>query len=315
MGLLSSLFGTGKPNPDSQYNTLRDDGIRAMQMGEVPYAVKCFSAALEIKHDLQTLSLLAEAHLRMGNYEAALPLLEEISHSPEDTLEVDLLLAQTQGHLKHYEDERKTTAAILSAHSDEARALYLAAEADHGLKDDFMAIAHLTQCLALRPDYQSALLLRAQVLAGMGQWNEVITDAEALVKADAENETYRTLRADALAALGRTDEAISEYEALREINPFTDSVLRLGALYEQTTRWDKALQLYDEVIDLRPDFAPAYKARGGVKHHLKDEAGAAEDLKRSLEIAPESAKELEGQFSNIENRMDDYYKSLNPMQF
>lgn len=315
MGLLSSLFGTGKPNPDSQYNTLRDDGIRAMQMGEVPYAVKCFSAALEIKHDLQMLSLLAEAHLRMGNHEAALPLLEEISQSPEDTLEVDLLLAQTQGHLKRYEDERKTTAAILSAHPEEARALYLAAEADHGLKDDFMAIAHLTQCLALRADYEQALLLRAQVLASMGQWNEVLADANALVEKQADSEAYLSLRADAYAALGRYDEAIADYETVRTLNPFTDSVLRLGALYEQTTRWDKALQLYDEVIDLRPDFAPAYKARGGVKHHLKDEAGAAEDLKRSLEIAPESAKELEGQFSNIENRMDDYYKSLNPMQF
>jgi|UniRef100_UPI004027B58B hypothetical protein len=315
MGIISSLFGTGKPNPDSQYVTLRDDGIRAMQMGELAYAEKCFKAALDIKHELHTVSLLAEAYLRTGNNEEALPLLQEISASPQDTLEVDLLLAQTQGRLHSYADERTTTTTILSAHPEEARALYLAAEADHGLGEDFMAIAHLTQCLTLRHDYEEALLLRAQILVGMGQWNEVLADAESLVELNAESETYHTLRADAYAALGRTDEAITEYEAVRELNPFTDSVMKLGALYEHTTRWDKALSLYNEVIDLRPNYAPAYKARGGVKHHLKDEVGAAEDLKRSLEIAPEMANDLEGQYSNVENKMNDYYKQLNPYHF
>ena len=318
MGLLSSIFGSSATDKsdDSKYVTLCDDGVRAMQMGELPYAEKCFKAALDLKRELKTVGFLAEVYLRMHEHEKALPLLQEISTSPADTLEVDLLLAQTQGKLQKYADERTTCNNILQQHADEARALYLAAEADHGLHDDFMAIAHLTQCLALRADYEQAQYLRAEVLKQMGQWNEVLADAEALVKADAENESYLLLRADAYAALGKVDEAIADLKAVQALNPFSDeAVLHLGSIYEQTSQWDKALQLYDESIELRPNFAAAYKARGGVRNHLKDAAGAAEDLKRSLELAPEKGKDLDGEYTNIENEMNDRYKRMNPYQF
>lgn len=299
MGILSSIFGNSKPTPESQYETLRDDGVRAMQMGEAAYAEKCLKAALDIKRELRTVSFLAEVYLRMQNYEQALPLLQEISTSDEDTLEVDLLLAQTQGKLGQYANERETCQRITQQHADEPRALYLMAEADHGLHDDFMAIAHLTQCLTLRSDYEQALFLRANVLKGMSQWNEVLTDAESLVKADAENTDYLLLRAEAYAALSKTDEAI----------------LKLGSIYQQTAQWDKALALYNEAIEQRPDFAAAYKARGAVKNHLKDVAGAAEDLKRSLELDPDKGKSLDGEYTNIENEMNDRYKRMNPYGF
>ena len=49
MGLLSSLFGGGKPNEDQQakqekknFEILKYDGIRARNMRQLPYAIKCF---------------------------------------------------------------------------------------------------------------------------------------------------------------------------------------------------------------------------------------------------------------------------------
>lgn len=316
MGFLSSLFGSSRPTEEKNFETLRDDGVRAMQMGELPYAQKCFTAALALQHDLRTVGFLAEALLRTGEYEKALPLLKEISQSANDTLEVDLLLAQTQGRVGLYEEEQLTCAAIIAAHPEEPRALYLAAEADHALHNDIMAIAHLTQCLQLRPAYEQALYLRAKVLAGMLQWAEALADVEALMKVDDEQADYLLLHADILAALGRTDEATADLQKVLTLNPFCDAAtLKLGSLYEQTTQWDKALTLYDEAIDMRPEFAAAYKARGGVKNHLKDAEGAAADLKRSLELAPERAKDLDGEYTNVENEMNDRYKRLNPYGF
>ena len=52
-----------------------------------------------------------------------------------------------------------------------------------------------------------------------------------------------------------------------------------------------------------------------MKHRLHDDAGAAEDLKRSLELNPESATSLDGEFTNVENRMSQYYRNLNPYGF
>lgn len=150
----------------------------------------------------------------------------------------------------------------------------------------------------------------------MSQWNEVLTDAESLVKADAENTDYLLLRAEAYAALSKTDEAIADLKQVQVLNPFCDdAILKLGSIYQQTAQWDKALALYNEAIEQRPDFAAAYKARGAVKNHLKDVAGAAEDLKRSLELDPDKGKSLDGEYTNIENEMNDRYKRMNPYGF
>mgnify|MGYP002327815534 FL=1 len=317
MGILSSIFGGGKKSPENQYDILCDDGVRAMQMGEFKYAEKCLTAALELKHELRTVGFLAEVYLHTENYEKALPLLREmVQHAEGDNLEISLLLAQTLGKTQVYADERTTCQDILQKHEGEPRALYLLAEAEHGLHEDLMAIAHLTQCLAQEPQYQHALLLRAEVLKQMGQWTEVLADAEALVAIDAENESYHLLRAEAYAALGKTDEAVADLKAVQALNPFSqEAVLKLGSLYEQTAQWDKALAVYDEAIQMQPNFAAAYKARGGVKNHLKDVVGAAADLKRSLELEPELAKAVDGEYVNVENEMKERYKRMNPYGF
>lgn len=316
MSFFSSLFSPSKRSPESKFETLRDDGVRAMQMGETPYAVKCLTAALELQHDLKAVALLAEAHLRMRDYAAAVPLLKEMVAGDAENVEVKLLLAQALGETKCFDEMKTVATELVAAHPEEARALYLTAEAEHGLNEDLFAIAHLTQAIELRADYLRARKLRAEVLKAMGQFAEMLADAEALVAADGENEEYLILLAEALAATGQNEAAVEKLEKVRALNPFgTEAVLQLGRLYELGTQWDKALALYDEAIELLPDFAGAYQARGGVKHHLKDDAGAAEDLKKALELAPEKAATLDGEYTNVENRMTDRYKAMNPYGF
>ena len=152
MSLFSSLFGKSKPTETVKFETLRDDGVRAMQIGELPYAEKCLLTALELRHDLKAIGFLAEVYLRMQQYDKALPRLEELAASPEATTDVKLLLAETQGHLELWADQRATCRALLDEMPDDPRVLFLAAEADYGLDAPFEAIAHLTQSLALRDD-------------------------------------------------------------------------------------------------------------------------------------------------------------------
>ena len=153
----------------------------------------------------------------------------------------------------------------------------------------------------------------------MGQTAEALDDMRALLADDTENETYLLRTARLLAAKGQEDglqEAARLLQQLRSLNPFDrDAVRLLGSIYEATAQRDKALALYDEAIDLMPDFAEAYRGRGGVRPALHDEAGAATDLKKSLELAPESAAVPDGEYTNVENRMNDRYKAMNPYGF
>jgi len=313
---LKAIFGQKELSEKDKFETLRDDGVRAMQMNELPYAEKCLIAALGLQHDLRALSFLAEVYLRQQKWEDALPLLKEIVASPDASLETKLLLAQTQGELSLFQDERETTSAILESSPEEPRALYLAAEADNGLKDYLPAIAHLTQCLTLRPDFVQAQLLRARVLCAMEQYSEALADADTLCTAFPEEEDVYLLRARIYLALEQTAQATNDLQHIRQLNPFSEqATLLLGKIYEQTSAWDKALALYDETLELMPRFAACYLARGRVKRHLKDDAGAAEDMKCALELSPESAKQVDGEFTAIENEMNARYRALNPYGF
>ena len=143
-----------------------------------------------------------------------------------------------------------------------------------------------------------------------------LADAEALLALDNENEEYLLLHADALQGTGRDTEAEEAYLKVREMNPFSmEAMEKLGAFYALHHQLDKALVLYDEAIELQPENAVAYKLRGAVKLQLNDKLGAEDDLKKSLELQPESAKELDGEYSNIENKMEQRYRAQNPFQF
>lgn len=325
MGLLSKLLGTAPASPEEeakrqeerQFNTLRDDAVRAMRMGEAKYAAQCLEQALALRPgDLKATGYLAEALIRLQDFAAARPHLERLAEACPDNVEVRLLLAQAQGRTADFEGMKLTAAALLSDCPDEARAACLAGEAAHGLGDAFGAIAFLTQALALDERHTEARRLRAKVLADMGQWREVAEDTACLAEALPEDDEVLVMHGNALAACGDNEAAEAAYLRALEVNPFSsEAVVRLGRLYETTSRLDRALAMYDEAIALRPDFAEAYQLRGGVKHRLHDEAGAADDLKRALEMKPALAAELDGEYSNIENRQNETYRALNPYGF
>lgn len=88
MGFFSSIFGNHEVSEANKFDTLCDDGVRAMQMGELPYAEKCLKAALDLQHDLKAVGFLAEVNLRMRKLNEALPLLREIHEADAENVDV-----------------------------------------------------------------------------------------------------------------------------------------------------------------------------------------------------------------------------------
>jgi len=326
MGFLKNLFGTKADLTEEeerqrvatrQFETLRDSGVRAMQMGELKLAIPYFEKALELRpDDRQTQAYMAEAQLKARNYAAALPYLERLAPEEADGIELRLLLANAHGRTGDFAAMQATVEPLMDAHASDARVPFLAAEAAHGLAYNSKAIDLLTQTLQAHPDYVVARLLRARILGEMGQWHEAVADTSRLAASETADEESLLLHGEALTATAAYEGAESVYQRVLEGNPFCrEAFIALEQLFETTTQWDKALALCDEAVAAMPDFAEIYKLRSGVKHHLNDEAGATDDLKRSLELKPELAENSDGEFSNLENRMADNYRRLNPYQF
>lgn len=326
MGFLNSLFKSKSSSPEEeqqrteqrQFETLRDNGVRAMQAGQLQLAMPYLEKALELRpDDRQTMAYMTEAQLRAQNHAAALPLLRQLAPGETEGIELHLLLAQSEGRTGDFASMQQTMQPLLETHADDARVPFLAAVAAHGVGDDTAAIALVTQALTGHDDYTRARLFRARVLAEMGQWDEALKDTTVLVteSATADEESV-LLHGDAQAATGATDAAEETYRLVLEQNPFCrEAFLSLVRLHEQCDHWDKALAVCDEAVEAIADFAEAYKVRSDVKRHLGDEAGAEADLQLALEKQPELSGGGCGQCANIEAQMNEQYRAMNPYKF
>lgn len=307
---------TENQSESSNYTILHDDGIRAMKMGEVRYAEKCFSQALALQDDLQMVKLLAEAKIRLQDFEGAQPLLERVAEAEPENADVYLILAQTYGMLGQYEKMEDVANQLLGSYPENPHVLYLYGEACHYLGENSPAITYLSKALEQQPRYIAPRLLRAQIFLSEAEYDKALEDANVLTELDAENEDVLLLRADALAGNGQAEAAEAAYESLLALNPFCqEGVLHCADFYRSTARYEKALQVCNEAIELEPDFALAYRLRSDIKKDMNDEAGAAEDLRKSLDLQPEEDASADGEFTTVENKMAERYRNMNPYGF
>jgi hypothetical protein len=65
-------------------------------------------------------------------------------------------------------------------------------------------------------------------------------------------------------------------------------------------------------LEHNPESAELYKMSGAIKYAKGDTIGATEDIKKSLEIAPEEAEKYTGEFTNFKKKMLDAYNNINP---
>ena len=101
-------------------------------------------------------------------------------------------------------------------------------------------------------------------------------------------------------ANGQEEEAETDYKFVTEINPFNEQAyLYLGQLYINQKKLAEAIALFDEAIELNPNFAEAYKERGRAKLLNGDKDGSVEDMKKSLELNPKDEASLNGEFKNL----------------
>ena len=94
MGFFKSFF-SGKPaNPEEEkqknnqknFEIFKYDGMRAQRMGRADYAIKCFTEALALQEDFETMGYLAQVYIQSNELDEARKLLERMNRTePEHT--------------------------------------------------------------------------------------------------------------------------------------------------------------------------------------------------------------------------------------
>lgn len=307
MGFFKSFF-SGKseaPEDEKQKNNQKNfeifkyDGMRAQRMGRADYAIKCFTEALAIQEDFETMSYLAQVYIQTGELDDARKLLERMTGIDSDHVTTYLTLANVCYMLEDYPAMAEAAKKAIEIEEGNAMAHYLLGKADKGQGDGIMCIAHLTKAIVLDDDFTEARLLRAEALTKMQQYPEAMEDIDAILAQDPEDESAILLRGKIKEATGAQEEAEEDYRRITELNPFNEQAfLYLGQLYIVQKKLTEAIALFDEAIELNPNFAEAYHERGRAKLLNGDKDGSVEDMKKGLELNPKEIQGIDGQYGN-----------------
>lgn len=304
---LKSLFTGKKDSPEEEkeknkkknFEIFKYDGLRAQRMGRPDYAVKCFTEALAIEEDFETLGYLSQLYVQSGELEKAHNLLNRMVELEPTLVSTYLTTANLCYMKENYEEMAAAAQKAIDLEEGNANAHYLLGKATHGAGDSIMTIAHLTKAIALQEDFTEAHLLRAEALTQMQQFKEAMEDIDAILAQKPDEEAAILLRGKVKEATGQEGEAQADYQSVTDMNPFNEQAyLNLGKLFITQKKLPEAIELLDEAIELNPNFAAAYHERGRAKLLNGDTEGSVEDMKKSLELNPKEGKNLNGQFDN-----------------
>ena len=294
------------------FETLRDDGLRAMQIGHINYAAKCLSAALEYQEDFETSLNLSECYIRLHQGDRAIPILRQLQqHNPENPqLFTDAAVAAEQMQDWALMEENAQRALDIAPEDDNA--LFLLARCKFSQQEYAEAEQHLNTLLNRNGDYNSVRLLHARTCYEQKKYDETEADLNFMIQHDMASEGAYFLLGMLKETQGDTAAATHAYQTMIDIDPFIrEAPLKLARIALNNDNPQQALTYLDEAIQMQEDFVPAYKLRADVKRALGDESGAEADEKTAMELVPEEIKGEE----NLEAKINDFYKSINPYGF
>lgn len=306
MGLFTSLFG-GKKSPEEEkeknFDILKYDGIRAMRIGKLTYALKCFEEATALREDIETMQHQTNTYLRLNRMEEAFQLSERLTQLAPDNVQLFLSHAQICYMQEEYLEMDKACQQALAIDKENPLTYFLSAKANLGMKEGIQAIAMLTKAIQLNEEFTEAYQMRAEVLWQMRQPKEAEKDIDKLLSMDPEDESALLLKGEIIANVKNEELAMEIIDKVLKLNPFSEKAYLLkGKCLIAKQALDEAIAVYDEAIEINPNFVQAYHERGRAKLLKGDKAGSMEDLKRAIEMAPEAGAAITGEYKNFEEQ-------------
>ncbi len=306
MGIFSSLFGGNKKTEDNKeenFDILKYDGIRAMRIGKLTYAIKCLEETTAIQEDLETMQHLVNVYIRVNQMDDARRLMNRMTELAPDQPLVFQSLASLCYMQEDYAGMNEACQKALALDDQNANHYFLSAKAAVGLKNGIQAIAMLTKAIMLNETFTEAYQMRAEILWAMRQAKDASEDIEKLLEMNPEDENALLLKGEILAVGGEEEQAMGLIDQVLALNPFCEKAYLLkGNYFLAQKEFDKAIEVYNEALEINPNFAQAYHERGRVKLAKGDKAGSMEDMKKAIELAPENGANITGEYNNYEQQ-------------
>lgn len=287
MNFLKSLFGSKAENEEEKrreeerknFETLKYDGVRALQINQIEQALRCFSHALQLHDDLETRDYYSQALIRTNDLSGAYAQLQKLVEAEPDNLQIYLRMADVAYMMEDYVAMGHACEKAMLVDSENAQVLYRYAKACIGRDDLTNAIAMLTKAIMLNPKAYEAYLLRGETLLDSGDLDAADEDATHLLEQLADNEDVLVLKARIEQKKGNKAEALTYYNKVIDVNPFS---------------------------------MVAFQERGPLWMELGDEQGGSEDIEMAEKMAAQlAADQAQGVADEgVEQKVKQAYKNV-----
>ena len=259
MNFFKALFGGRTESPEEKkeaekaknFDILKYDGVKALQINQFIQAIQCLEHALEIQEDLECRDYLSQALLHNGETLAAYEQLQKLHEAQPDNEDILLRMAQVAFMTENYGAMMSACEKSLLINKVNPAVYYLYGRACVGQEDATNAVAMFTKAISLNEDYADAYLMRARVQLVEGNVEAADEDSQWLMERAAEVEEVLMLKAQVETAKGQLKEALIHYDKVIEVNPFS---------------------------------LEGYRERAVIKENIGDHQGAEEDLAKVQEL-------------------------------
>lgn len=160
MGFFKSFFSGKQEKPETEkqkndqknFEIFKYDGMRAQRMGRPDYAIKCFTEALALQEDFETMSYLSQVYIQTNALSEAHELLERMAKQEPDHTSTFLTLANVCYLQEDYQAMADAAQKAIETEEGNAMAYYLLGRAKQGMDDGIMSIApsHQSHCTERR---------------------------------------------------------------------------------------------------------------------------------------------------------------------
>ena len=157
MNFLQRIFGSAEESPEEkkkketearQFDALKYDGIAALKIGQVDYAVTCFSHALQLRDDLEIHDHLSVAYIHQNQMANAVNELRLLADAQPDNQAVWVRMARVCYMMEDYDQMAEACERAEAVGAGSAEVSYLYAEARQGQGDKEAAVALLGEAIA-----------------------------------------------------------------------------------------------------------------------------------------------------------------------
>ena len=141
-----------------------------------------------------------------------------------------------------------------------------------------------------QPDHFGVRQLRAALSSRLGQFVEMLGDAEAMVRLMPEDAASFVWRSLAHISNGNADSGLADVKRAMQLGESVlwSSVVR-GLALATAERYVDAIGAFDDALEVDPDFVAALLGRASAYTSLGNVNGAVTDLTQALEFEPENA--------------------------